>query len=229
MKLTKQKLYELILQEMARAPMQDPTKDIDPELLDKLQKKLYDKGEQESGDVVIAALGGPEYFSKLKDRYSVETIMNEFEFAEPYLSTDQFKHLMLAKGKELQLGSNQFGMVGFQEAGSPPQVNFVIDPIELHDMVLPVATKQPQFGGKVLASDYSGEHESTQEHIQNHANYYLTLLKFFEAIIKISAKTYIHEYNIASYGMEVSPWFSELKESGKLVIGFGSSRKYKSR
>jgi len=75
---------------------------------------------------------------------------------------------MQAQGQELELGSNQFGMVGFQEAGSPPQVNFVIDPIELHDMVLLVATKQPQFGGKVLASDYSGKHESTQKHIERY-------------------------------------------------------------
>ena len=235
MKITRRQLRKLIA-EMARTPMKDPTKDMDPEVLDKIQKKLYDSGDEEAiaqGNELAAALGGPEYLYQLKDRYSVEPIMEVFEFAEPYLSTDQFKHLMQAQGKELKLGHDQFGNVGFQPARSEIPLDFIVDPLELHDMIVQVAEKRPApdapFGGKV-PNDYARK-VGTDTHLQNYANYYPTLMKFFEAIIKISEKTFIHEYQIASYGMgeyghssdgsrRLNSPFDQLRESGKLVVGF---------
>jgi len=235
MKITRKELRTLIA-EMARIPMEDPTKDMDPEVLDKIQKGFYDSGDEESikqGDELAAALGGPDYLYVLKDRYGVEPIMNEFEFAEPYLSTDQLKHLMKAQGKELKLGHDQFRNVGFQPARSEIPLDFIIDPLELHDMIVQVAGKRPApgapFGGKVY-QDYARK-VGTDTHLQNYANYYPTMLKFFEAIIKISEKTFIHEYQIASYGMgeyghgadgsrRLNPPFDKLRDSGKLAVGF---------
>ena len=98
-------------------------------------------------------------------------------------------------------------------------------------MILKVAAKQPQFGGKAMPSDYDNSKRHTDEHMENYENYYATLMKFFEAIIKISAKTFIHESSIARFAMGeyghtadgsirlVSP-FSELEKAGKLVVGF---------
>ena len=100
MKLTRKELRKLI-SEMARTPMEDPKKDldkiIDPRQMEKLQA-LYDTGEEDLinfADFEAEALGAPDYLSKRVARYEVEPIMNEFEFAEPYLSTDQFKHLVV--------------------------------------------------------------------------------------------------------------------------------------
>ena len=62
MKITRKELRRLIA-EMARTPMKDPTKDMDPEVLDKIQKGFYDSGDEESinqGDELAAALGGPD-------------------------------------------------------------------------------------------------------------------------------------------------------------------------
>ena len=105
MKITRKQLRTLIA-EMARTPVEDPRKDLanrlDPEQMEKIQN-LYDSGDEETlaqVDAVVDAVGGEPYFTGILDRYGVEPIMNEFEFAEPYLSTDQFKHLMQAKGSE---------------------------------------------------------------------------------------------------------------------------------
>ena len=59
----------------------------------------------------------------------------------------------------------------------------------------------------------------------------LTLLKFFEAIIKISARTYISEFYSAGFGLgeyghtadgsyRLDSPFYELQESGKLFLGY---------
>ena len=100
-------------------------------------------------------------------------------------------------------------------------------------MIVQVAGKRPApgapFGGKVY-KDY-GRKVGTDTHLQNYANYYPTMLKFFEAIIKISEKTFIHEYQIASYGMgdyghgsdgsrRLNSPFDQLRDSGKLYVGF---------
>ena len=244
MKLTRKQLRTLIA-EMARTPMQDPTKDMDPEVLDKIQKGFYDSGEEESikqGDEIAAALGGPDYLYGLKDRYGVEPIMEEFEFAEPYLSTDQFKHLMQAKGQELVMAFDGRGLVGFKRAGVSSD-DFIIDPEELHEMVTLVEAKQPQFGGKVLY-DYENTViafskpdlrktvlQSTQYYIDRSTNYYQTLLEFFVAIIKISKITYISEFYAAGFGLggyghtadgsyRLDSPFYELQESGKLFLGY---------
>ena len=226
MKITRRQLRRLIT-EMARTPIEDPRKDLDlsPEHMQKLQT-LYDSGDEATiatADSIAHAAGGDPYHSKVMARYGVESIMNEFEFAEPYLTPGQFEELMLAKGKELQLGSNQFGMLGFQEAGAPPQINFVVDPISLHLMIEQVAAKRPEkgapFGGPVHVPEMDKIKQSTSDHINTYPDYYSTLLKFFEAIIKISKVTYIHQVNIARYGMGTSP-FSELEKAGKLVLGF---------
>ena len=236
MKITRRQLRTLIA-EMARTPMEDPTKDMDPEVLDKIQKGFYDSGEEESikqGDEIAAALGGPDYLYGLKDRYSVEPIMNEFEFAEPYLSTDQLKHLMQAQGEALVMAFDGRGLVGFRKVGVSSD-DFIIDHVELHEMVVLVEAKQPQFGGKVLHDPYSGYdnpvYQSTQQYMDNSESYYLTLLEFFEAIIKISKITYISEFYAAGfalggYGFTLdgsyslhSP-FSELQDSKKLFLGY---------
>ena len=242
MKITRKQLRTLIA-EMARTSMKDPRKDLDldPEQMEKLQS-LLDSGDEDTiaqVDAIADAVGGSPYHSKLMGRYGVESIMNEFEFAEPYLSTDQLKHLMQAKGKVLQIGRNQFGTVGFQEAGSSPQVNFIVDPQELHEMIAQTAAKSPPpgapFGGKVLASDYSKKKTGTDVHIDTFWDYYPTLLKFFEAIIKISAKTYVDEYHAAGYGLgeyghtadgsyRLNSPFSELQDYGKLFLGLHHSR-----
>ena len=238
MKLSRKQLRTLIA-EMARTPIEDPRKDLakhlDPEQMEKIQN-LYDSGDEETLaqiDAVSDAVGGSPYFSKVMGRYGVEPIMNEFEFAEPYLSTDQLKHLMQAQGKELKMGHDQFRNVGFNPARSEEPLDFIIDPLELHDMIVQVAGKRPApgapFGGKVY-KDY-GRKVGTDTHLQNYANYYPTMLKFFEAIIKISEKTFIHEYQIASYGMgeyghgsdgsrRLNPPFDQLRDSGKLAVGF---------
>ena len=100
-------------------------------------------------------------------------------------------------------------------------------------MIVQVAGKRPApgapFGGKV-PQDYARK-VGTVTHLQNYANYYPTMLKFFEAIIKISEKTFIHEYQIASYGMgeyghssdgsrRLNSPFDQLRDSGKLYVGF---------
>ena len=236
MKITRKELRRLI-SEMARTPLEDPRKDLDldPEQMKKLQT-LLDSGDEATiaaADQVAYSVGGDPYHSKVLARYGVEPIMNEFEFAEPYLSTDQLKHLMQAQGKELKLGRDQFGNLGFNPARSEEPLDFIIDPLELHDMIVQVAGKRPApgapFGGKV-PKDYARK-VGTVTHLQNYANYYPTLLKFFEAIIKISEKTFIHEYQIASYGMGeyghgsdgtrlLNPPFDKLRDSGKLVVGF---------
>ena len=237
-KITRSQLRRLI-SEMARTPMEDPKKDldkiIDPKQMEKLPA-LYDTGEEDLinfADFEAEALGAPDYLSKRVARYEVEPIMNEFEFAEPYLSTDQLKHLMQAQGKELKLGHDQFRNVGFNPARSEIPLDFIIEPLELHDMIVQVAGKRPApgapFGGKVY-QDY-GRKVGTDTHLQNYANYYQTLMKFFEAIIKISEKTFIHEYQIASYGMgdyghgsggtrRLNSPFDKLRDSGKLSVGF---------
>jgi hypothetical protein len=245
MKITKQQLRKLIA-EMARTPIEDPRKDLDlsPEHMKKLQT-LYDSGDEATiatADSIAHSAGGDPYHSKVMARYSVEPIMNEFEFAEPYLSADQLKHLMQAQGKELELTYDQFRNVGFQPARSEIPLDFIIDPLELHDMIVQVAGKRPApgapFGGKV-PDDYARK-VGTDTHLQNYANYYPTLLKFFEAIIKISEKTFIHQYEISSYGMgeygqgpNSSDWlkmvlkspFDKLRDSGKLVVGFAPDEK----
>ena len=236
MKLSRKELRTLIA-EMARTPMEDPRKNIDlsPEHMEKLQS-LYDSGDEATiatADSIAHSAGGDPYHSKLMARYGVEPIMNEFEFAEPYLSTEQLKHLMQAQGKELKMGHDQFRNVGFQPARSEIPLDFIIDPLELHDMIVQVAGKRPApgapFGGRV-PKDYARK-VGTDTHLQNYANYYPTMLKFFEAIIKISEKTFIHEYQIASYGMgeyghgsdgsrRLNSPFDQLRDSGKLYVGF---------
>ena len=225
---------------MARTPIEDPRKDLakylDPEQMEKIQN-LYDSGDEETLaqiDAISDAVGGSPYFTGILDRYGVEPIMNEFEFAEFYLSTDQLKHLMQAKGQELVLAMDGRGLVGFRKVGVSSD-DFIIDPAELHEMVVLVEAKQPQFGGKVLHDPFSGYdnpvYQSTQQYMDNSANYYQTLLKFFEAIIKISKITYISEFYSAGFGLggygftldgsyTLHPPFSELQESGKLFLGY---------
>lgn len=236
MKLTRKQL-RILIAEMARTPMEDPTKDMDPEVLDKIQKGFYDSGDEESirqGDEIAAALGGPDYLYGLKDRYGVEPIMNEFEFAEPYLSTDQLKHLMQAKGQDLVMTFDGRGLVGFEKVGVISD-DFIIDPAELHKMISLVEAKQPQFGGKVLLDDgdprQNPVYQSTQHYMDKYTNYYPTLLKFFEAIIKISKITYISEFYAAGFALggyghtadgsyRLDSPFYELQESGKLFLGY---------
>ena len=249
MKITRKQLRRLIA-EMARTPMKDPRKDLDldPEQMEKLQS-LLDSGDEDTiaqVDAIADAVGGSPYHSKLMGRYGVESIMEEFEFAEPYLSTDQFKHLMQAKGQELVMSFDGRGLVGFKKVGVSSD-DFIIDPAELHKMVTLVEAKQPQFGGKVLY-DYENTViafsnpdlsktvlQSTQYYIDRSTNYYQTLLEFFVAIIRISEITYISEYYAAGFGMGTygrtadgsylldSP-FSELQDSGKLFLGLHHSR-----
>ena len=241
MKLSRKELRTLIA-EMARTPIEDPRKDLDldPEQMKKLQS-LYDSGDEETLaqiDAVSDAVGGSPYFSKVMARYGVEPIMNEFEFAEPYLSTDQLKHLMQAKGQELVMAFDGRGLVGFRKVGVSSD-DFIIDPAELHEMVVLVEAKQPQFGGKFLHDPFSGYdnpvYQSTQQYMDNSANYYQTLLKFFEAIIKISKITYISEFYAAGFGLgeyghtadgsyRLDSPFYELQESGKLFLGYQPKR-----
>ena len=240
MKITKKQLRRLIV-EMARTPMKDPRKDLDlsPEQMEKLQT-LYDSGDEETLaqiDSIADAVGGSPYFSGLMGRYGVEPIMEEFEFAEFYLSADQFKHLMQAKGQELVMSFDGRGLVGFKKAGVSSD-DFIIDPAELHEMVVLVEAKQPQFGGKVL---HDGSHliepvlQSTQHYMDKSTNYYQTLLKFFEAIIRISARTYVSEFYAAGFGLgsygytadgsyRLHSPFSELQvqNGGKLFLGYYS-------
>ena len=236
MKITRKELRKLIT-EMARTPIEDPRKDLDlsPEHMKKLQD-LVDSGDEETlaqVDAIADSVGGEPYFSGVLARYGVEPIMEEFEFAEPYLSTDQLKHLMLAKGKELVMVFARGGLIGFQTVES---THFIIDPVELHEMVVLVEAKQPQFGGKVLLDDGDYEntvYQSTQHYIDNSTNYYQTLLEFFVAIIRISARTYISEYYAAGFGMgeyghtadgsySLHSPFSELQDSSKLFLGYYS-------
>jgi hypothetical protein len=90
-----------------------------------------------------------------------------------------------------------------------------------------VEAKQPQFGGKVLIDDL--------EHPDKSANYYQTLFKFLEAIIKVSKITYTSEHYAAALGMgeyghttdgsySLHSPFSELQESGKLFLGYPAKR-----
>ena len=211
--------------EMARTPVEDPRKDLakylDPEQMEKIQN-LYDSGDEETLaqiDAVSDAVGGSPYFSGLMTRHNLEPIMNEFEFAEPYLSTDQLKQLMQAKGQELVLVFDEwYDVVGFQDWSTRESI---INPVELHKMVVLVEAKQPQFGGKVLIDDL--------EHPNKSASYYQTLFKFFEAIIRISKITHISEHYAAALGMgeyghtadgsySLHSPFSELQESEKLSI-----------
>ena len=75
-------------------------------------------------------------------------------------------------------------------------------PAELHEMVVLVEAKQPQFGGKVLHSgDLNPVLQSTQHYIDGSTNYYQTLLEFFVAIIRISERTYISEFYAAGFGL----------------------------
>ena len=88
MKLTRKQLRTLIA-EMARIPMKDPRKDLDLDTkqMEKLQS-LLDSGDEATiaqVDAIADAVGGSPYHSKLMARYSVEPIMEVFEFAEPYL------------------------------------------------------------------------------------------------------------------------------------------------
>ena len=239
MKLTRTQLRTLIA-EMARTPIEDPRKDLDldPEQMEKLQS-LYDSGDEETLaqiDAVSDAVGGSPYFSKVMARYGVEPIMNEFEFAEPYLSTDQLKYLMQVKGQELVMSFDGRGLVGFKANASSD--DFIIDPEELHKMVTLVEAKQPQFGGKVLLDDddprQNPVYQSTQHYMDASTNYYPALLKFFEAIIKISKITYISEYYAAGFGLggyghtadgsyRLDSPFYELQESGKLILGYQPS------
>ena len=160
--------------EMARTPIEDPRKDLDldAEQMEKLQS-LYDSGDIATADLIAHSVGGDPYHSKVMARYGVEPIMNEFEFAEPYLSTDQLKHLMQAQGKELKLGHDQFRNVGFNPARSEEPLDFIIDPLELHDMIVQVAGKRPApgapFGGEV-PQDYARK-VGTDTHLKNYANY----------------------------------------------------------
>jgi hypothetical protein len=230
MKITRRQLRRLIA-EMARTPVEDPRKDLakylDPEQMQKIQN-LYDTGDEETLaqiDAISDAFGGSPYFSGLMSRYGVEPIMNEFEFAEAYLSTDQLKQLMQAKGKELVMVFDEwYDVVGFQDSSTRDSI---IDPVELHKMVVLVEAKQPQFGGKVLIDDL--------EHPDKSANYYQTLFKFLEAIIKVSKITYTSEHYAAALGMgeyghttdgsySLHSPFSELQESGKLFLGYPAKR-----
>ena len=236
MKITRKQLRTLIA-EMARTPMKDPRKDLDldPEQMEKLQSLLDSGGEDTIAqvDAIADAVGGSPYHSKLMGRYGVESIMEEFEFAEPYLSTDQLKHLMQAQGEELVMVFDRGGLVGFQTVGS---THFIIDPVELHEMVVLVEAKQPQFGGKVLHDgDENPVLQSTQHYMDGSTNYYQTLLEFFVAIIRISARTYVSEYYAAGFGLGSygrtadgsylldSP-FDELQvqNGGKLFLGYYS-------
>ena len=107
---------------------------------------------------------------------------------------------MQAKGKEIEMAFDGRGLVGFKKAGVTSN-DFIIDPAELHKMIVLVQARQPQFGGKVLHDGNENPVLQSTSYYADTYQYYIVMLKFFEAIIRISERTYISEYYAAGFGM----------------------------